>query len=185
MGNIFSFFRPDYCGALPPQKILLCGLDNAGKSALLLRLQRGEFVKTTPTDYYHMGLVKCRGDIRAFELCDVSGQERMRPAWKVFFKGMRGVIFVIDSTDDTRLIEAGPELWRVAKAEELHRVPILIIANKQDLASSMSASEIAHKLDLDGLADRAFYTQPTSLVTGDGLHQGMKWLLQEIQRGHA
>lgn len=50
MGNISSFPRHSVCVPNPDHRVLLCGLDNAGKSSLLLRLQRGEIVETTPTD---------------------------------------------------------------------------------------------------------------------------------------
>lgn len=65
---------------------------------------------------------------------DVPGRELLRPLWKHFFQRIRGIVFVVDSGEVSRLDEAKTELWRVAQAEELCGVPILVFANKQDLA---------------------------------------------------
>ncbi|KAM5359123.1 hypothetical protein ACJZ2D_014729 [Fusarium nematophilum] len=183
--SIFSSYRFSVCLPNPDHQVLLCGLDNAGKSALLMRLKGGEFVETTPTEAYHVDSVECKGELRVLTIWEVSGREIIRPVWKCFFPGRRGVIFVVDSSDVDRLAEAKDELWRVAKADEMRRVPILIVANKQDLKNSICAAEIAHELDLDSLKDSPLHIQPASVVTGDGLRQGMKWLAEEILRGYS
>lgn len=46
-----------------------------------------------------------------------------------------GLIFVLDSSDHERTAEARDELFGILDNEEMRGVPVLIIANKQDLPS--------------------------------------------------
>lgn len=64
---------------------------------------------------------------------DVGGQEKLRPLWKSYTRCTDGIIFVVDSCDTERLEEAKMELTRTARSPDNAGVPILILANKQDL----------------------------------------------------
>lgn len=64
---------------------------------------------------------------------DVGGQEKLRPLWKSYTRCTDGIIFVVDSCDVERLEEAKMELTRTARSPDNAGVPILILANKQDL----------------------------------------------------
>lgn len=68
-----------------------------------------------------------------FLVWDVGGQEKLRPLWKSYTRCTDGIIFVVDSCDIERLEEAKMELTRTARSPDNAGVPILILANKQDL----------------------------------------------------
>ena len=68
-----------------------------------------------------------------FLVWDVGGQEKLRPLWKSYTRCTDGIIFVVDSCDTERLEEAKMELTRTARSPDNAGVPILILANKQDL----------------------------------------------------
>jgi len=68
-----------------------------------------------------------------FLVWDVGGQEKLRPLWKSYTRCTDGIIFVVDSCDTERLEEAKMELTRTARSPDNVSVPILILANKQDL----------------------------------------------------
>lgn len=68
-----------------------------------------------------------------FLVWDVGGQEKLRPLWKSYTRCTDGIIFVVDSCDTERLEEAKMELTRTARSPDNASVPILILANKQDL----------------------------------------------------
>lgn len=55
-------------------------------------------------------------------------------------------IYVVDSTDDTRMEESAEELSNLLAEEKLAGIPLLIYANKQDLdlAQSEDAVSIRH-----------------------------------------
>ena len=65
---------------------------------------------------------------------DVGGQEKLRPLWKPYTRATDGIIFVVDSCDsEERLEEAKLELHRILRTPDNAGVPILVIANKQDI----------------------------------------------------
>ena len=60
-------------------------------------------------------------------------------------------------------------------------VPLLVLANKQDLINALPANEVADGLNLFNIRDRAWQIQPCSAKTGDGLKDGMQWLVQQVK----
>lgn len=72
-----------------------------------------------------------------FLVWDVGGQEKLRPLWKSYTRCTDGIIFVVDSCDTERLEEAKMELTRTARSPDNAGVPILILANKQDLPGTI------------------------------------------------
>lgn len=68
-----------------------------------------------------------------FLVWDVGGQEKLRPLWKSYTRCTDGIIFVVDSCDTERLEEAKMELTKTVRSPDNAGVPILILANKQDL----------------------------------------------------
>jgi ADP-ribosylation factor-like protein 3 len=102
------------------------------------------------------------------------------PYWRNYFDSSDGLIYVIDSTDRRRLEETGCELALLLEEEKLAGVPLLVFANKQDLINALPANEIANDLDLVGIRDRQWQIQPCSAKTGEGLQEGMEWMVKAI-----
>ncbi len=95
-------------------------------------------------------------------------------------------VFVIDSADQDRLEEVNSEMTKLLTEEDkLAGVPLLVYANKQDLLSAMSAEDIATGLNLTGIKDRSWQIQACSAKTGEGLSEGMEWLVSTIQEREA
>lgn len=78
-----------------------------------------------------------------FLVWDVGGQEKLRPLWKSYTRCTDGIIFVVDSCDIERLEEAKMELTRTARSPDNAGVPILILANKQDLPGTTDIIKLA------------------------------------------
>jgi ADP-ribosylation factor-like protein 3 len=72
------------------------------------------------------------------------------------------------------------ELQSLLEQEKLAGVPVLVFANKQDLLSAAEPSAIAERLNLAGIKDRAWQIQACSAKTGDGLQDGMEWIVSQI-----
>ena len=81
------------------RKVLFLGLDGAGKSTLLFQLKDNAFKDQVPTIGLNVEQINFRG--KSFTLWDVSGQATR--LWKHYFDKINAIIFVIDSTDKTRL----------------------------------------------------------------------------------
>ncbi|KAJ2786720.1 Arf GTPase arf1 [Coemansia interrupta] len=162
-------------------RILMVGLDAAGKTTILYKLKLGEIVTTIPTIGFNVETVEY-GNI-SFTVWDVGGQDKIRPLWRHYFQNTQGIIYVIDSNDRDRISEARDELQRMLNEDELRDAKLLVFANKQDLPNTMSASDITEKLGLKTLAHkRDWYIQSTCATSGDGLYEGLEWLKNNLNK---
>ena len=112
--------------------IAILGLDSAGKTTVLYRLQFNEFVNTVPTKGFNAEKVRLAlgGSTVTFHFWDVGGQEKLRPLWKSYTRCTDGIVFVVDSVDAERMEEAKTELLKITRSSETQGVPVLIVANK-------------------------------------------------------
>ncbi|EXL92944.1 ADP-ribosylation factor family-domain-containing protein [Fusarium oxysporum II5] len=118
-----------------------------------------------------------------FKLFDYAGNPHWRPCWRSFMSRLRGVVFVIDSTDREALQEAKLELVGLLKEEMLEQQPFLVLANKQDDPKAMSAAELTEYLDIQHYLDKSSKcrVQPTSALTGEGLAAGLEWVRNALR----
>lgn len=83
-----------------------------------------------------------------------------------------GLIYIIDSNDMERIQESREELDALLEADELKDVPLLVLANKQDLPQAESLPKIVEGLGLRKL-NRQWHIQGCCAVNGDGILDGM------------
>eukprot|EP01118_Nematostelium_gracile_P015206 TRINITY_DN603_c0_g2_i2.p1 TRINITY_DN603_c0_g2~~TRINITY_DN603_c0_g2_i2.p1 ORF type:complete len:181 (-),score=53.98 TRINITY_DN603_c0_g2_i2:86-628(-) len=168
-GKLFSrlFSKKD-------MRILMVGLDAAGKTTILYKLKLGEIVTTIPTIGFNVETVEYKNI--NFTVWDVGGQDKIRPLWRHYFQNTQGLIFVVDSNDRERASEAAEELNKMLNEDELRDAAVLVFANKQDLPNAMSVAEVTDKLGLHSLRNRKWYIQSTCATSGDGLYEGLDWL---------
>jgi len=155
-------------------RILMVGLDAAGKTTILYKLKLGEIVTTIPTIGFNVETVEYKNI--NFTVWDVGGQDKIRPLWRHYFQNTQGLIFVVDSNDRERINEANEELQKMLNEDELRDAVLLVFCNKQDLPNAMSVAEVTDKLGLHSLRNRKWYIQSTCATSGDGLYEGLDWL---------
>ncbi|KNC46555.1 ADP-ribosylation factor 1 [Thecamonas trahens ATCC 50062] len=177
MGSVFSKALSKMFGK-KEMRILMVGLDAAGKTTILYKLKLGEIVTTIPTIGFNVETVEYKNI--SFTVWDVGGQDKIRPLWRHYFQNTQGVIFVIDSNDRDRIGEARDELHRMLNEDELRDAVLLVFANKQDLPAAMNAAEITDKLGLHSLRQRSWYIQSTCATSGDGLYEGLDWMSNSL-----
>lgn len=119
-------------------RLLMLGLDAAGKTTILYKLKLGQDVTTIPTVGFNVETVTYK-NVR-FNVWDVGGQDKIRPLWRHYFSGTQGLIFVIDSSDRARIEEARQELHRIINDREMKDSLLLVFANKQDLPDGTCCS---------------------------------------------
>ncbi|KAJ3268342.1 Arf GTPase arf1 [Terramyces sp. JEL0728] len=160
-------------------RILMVGLDAAGKTTILYKLKLGELVSTIPTIGFNVENVQYKNV--NFTVWDIGGQDTIRPLWRHYFQNSQGIIFVVDSNDRSRIQEAKEELQHLLNEDELRDAVVLVLANKQDLPEAMSPSEMTDKLGLHPLRNREWFIQSTCASTGDGLFEGLEWLSTKLK----
>ncbi|PVU87009.1 hypothetical protein BB560_006571 [Smittium megazygosporum] len=161
-------------------RILMVGLDAAGKTTILYKLKLGEVVTTIPTIGFNVETVEYKNI--SFTVWDVGGQDKIRPLWRHYFQNTQAIIFVVDSNDRDRVSEARDELQKMLNEDELRDAFLLVFANKQDLPNAMSSAEITDKLGLNSIRNRLWYIQATCATTGDGIYEGLEWLVNTVDK---
>uniref|UniRef100_A0A3Q3CMK4 ADP-ribosylation factor n=1 Tax=Haplochromis burtoni TaxID=8153 RepID=A0A3Q3CMK4_HAPBU len=145
-------------------RILMVGLDAAGKTTILYKLKLGEIVTTIPTIGFNVETVEYKNI--CFTVWDVGGQDKIRPLWRHYFQNTQGLIFVVDSNDRERVAESAEELSKMVQEDELKDAVLLVFANKQDLPNAMGVSELTDKLGLHSLRSRTVrINNPPALIS--------------------
>ncbi|MES1912774.1 MAG: ADP-ribosylation factor 1 [Cercozoa sp. M6MM] len=185
MGNFLSKKLKQLFGG-QDCRILMVGLDNAGKTTILYKIKLSEVVTTIPTIGFNVESVEYRGI--NFTMWDVGGQDKIRPLWRHYYQNTDAIIFVVDSADSERLDQsssdhersAAEELHSLLLADELQDASLLVLANKQDQPEALSINEITERLGLNKLRNRNWYIQASCAMTGDGLYEGLDWLTTAV-----
>ncbi|XP_036415975.1 ADP-ribosylation factor 4-like [Colossoma macropomum] len=161
-------------------RLLIVGLDAAGKTTILYKLKLGEVVTTIPTLGFNVESVEYNNI--SFTVWDVGGQGQIRRLWKHYYQNTKGLIFVVDSSDRERIEEASSELQTLLQEDELKDAVVLVLANKQDLPKAMPIDEMTERLGLRTMTERTWYVQSTCAVSGAGLYEGLDWLCDQISK---
>jgi len=164
-------------------RILLLGLDNAGKTTCLKKLSDEEISHIMPTQGFNIKSLTQEGF--KLNVWDIGGQKAIRPYWRNYFDNTDALIYVIDSADRRRIEETGVELNNLIEEEKLAAVPVLILANKQDLLNAMPPKELSEALHLHNIRDRQWQIQACSAKTGAGLQEGIEWVLKIVEAKNA
>lgn len=159
--------------------LLLLGLDSAGKSCILRQLSDEDVTHVTPT---HGFLIKTlvAGGVK-LNVWDMGGARGVRHYWRQYFGETDVLIYVVDAANPRRMQEAKEELDHLLEEEKIAGVPMLIFANKQDLIGALSPQEVAVLLDLTDLRDRQWHIQGCSAKTGEGLGEGISWVVMQMK----
>lgn len=186
MGNSFGKLWSRMFGK-KEMRILMVGLDAAGKTTILYKLKLGEVVTTIPTIGFNVETVEYKNI--SFTVWDVGGQDKIRPLWRHYYQNTQGIIFVVDSNDRDRIDDskdyehsAKEELQRMLAEDELRDAVLLVFANKQDLPNAMKVQEVTERLGLNSLRHRQWFIQGASAPTGDGLYEGLDWLSSTLSK---
>ena len=156
-------------------RMCVLGLDNAGKTTILKSLSNEEIQYVMPTQGFNIKSLS-QGNFK-FNVWDLGGQKAIRQHWKNYYDQLDCLIYVIDSSDRMRMDECGDELQKLLEEDKLAGLPLLIFANKQDLIMALPAEEIEELLNLDMINDRAWTIAACSAHTGEGLKDGVEWLI--------
>eukprot|EP01083_Nonionella_stella_P165286 549504_1 len=165
------------------KRVVMVGLDNAGKTTILYKLALDEIISTIPTVGLNIETIQYN-DIR-LNVWDIGGQKKIRKMWSHYYQDTDAVIFVIDSNEPQRVDQlyndnAKDELHKMLKNKDLRDAVLLILANKQDLPNALNINELTKRLDLENLVGRTWMIQETCATSGQGLYEGLDWLSKTL-----
>lgn len=121
-------------------KLLVLGLDNAGKTTLLKQLSKEDPKGTEPTQGFNVKTLNHDGF--KLNVWDIGGQKKIREYWVNYYDNVDGIVFLIDSSDEERVKECKETFMFLMDVDKLEKVPILVFANKQDLDFAMKPDEV-------------------------------------------
>uniref|UniRef100_A0A0D9XMY6 ADP-ribosylation factor n=1 Tax=Leersia perrieri TaxID=77586 RepID=A0A0D9XMY6_9ORYZ len=182
-------------------RVVMLGLDAAGKTTILYKLHIGEVLSTVPTigfilihphDHDHgnasvagFNVEKVQYKNVVFTVWDVGGQEKLRPLWRHYFNNTDALIYVVDSLDRERIGRARAEFQAIINDPFMLNSVLLVFANKQDMRGAMTPMEVCEGLGLYDLTNRIWHIQGTCALKGDGLYEGLDWLATTLDEMRA
>ncbi|XP_055583819.1 ADP-ribosylation factor-like protein 13A isoform X1 [Falco biarmicus] len=165
--------------------LLVLGLDNAGKTSVIMDLERALAGEVLPAA--QPGQTCLRVDRFEVTLVDLPGGQRSRSAWRSHYSTAHGLLFVLDSSDLARIEEARKVLSRVLSHPDVSGKPLLLLANKQDAAAALLPCELIERLSLERLVNEnrsPCRIEPCAAKRGPpagpgrATLQGLRWLLR-------
>ncbi|QPG73899.1 hypothetical protein FOA43_001214 [Brettanomyces nanus] len=185
----------DSWNAREEYSVLILGLDNAGKTTLLEEV-KSQYItsykklppsRILPTMGQNVATIKVNKVNLKF--WDVGGQDTLRELWDEYYEKAHAIVFVIDSCDKDRLVECSNALTKIVTNDLAEGLPILMLANKQDLDSpdKMELADIKEIFNpiAANLNARDSRVLPVSAITGDGVKDSIDWLHVRLIRNKA
>lgn len=157
---------------------ILRGLDNAGKTTIIKRLNGENIDLVAPTLGFKITTFSYNP--YTLNIWDVGGQRSLRSYWKNYFEATDGLVWVVDCADSEKLKTCKEELHELLKEERLSGASLLVLANKQDLAGALSSDQIEKLLELNMIKTHNWALYPVSAVRGDSMLEPFDWLVRDV-----
>ncbi|KAK4983951.1 hypothetical protein LTR66_002902 [Elasticomyces elasticus] len=160
-------------------RILMLGLDNAGKTTIVKRIMNEDVSSVSPTLGFIIKTIEYDG--YQLNIWDVGGQKTLRTYWKNYFEKTDTLIWVVDATDRERLDDCRLELKGLLLEERLSGASLLVFKNKSDVPGSMTEDNVRTGLQLDSIKTHKWKIMPCSAMTGLNLQEGLQWVVQDAK----
>ncbi|KAG6039302.1 ADP-ribosylation factor-like protein 2 [Claviceps citrina] len=161
-------------------RILMLGLDNAGKTTIVKKIMGEDVHTVSPT----LGFIIKTIDYDGYKLniWDVGGQKTLRSYWRNYFEKTDALIWVVDATDRLRIEDCREELHGLLLEERLSGASLLIFSNKTDVEQCMDEQEIRTALRLDEIRSHQWHILRCSAMTGKNLQEGLAWVVADAKK---
>lgn len=159
-------------------RLLVLGLDNAGKTTIIQRLNGDDIDSVAPTLGFKITTFSCPP--YTLNIWDVGGQRSLRSYWKNYFESTDGLVWVVDCADGERLANCASELRLLLQEERLAGATLLVLANKQDLPGALSSQQIESLLELKAIKTHNWALYPVSAVRGENIIESFQWLVGDV-----
>lgn len=100
-------------------RMLILGLDNAGKTTILKKLSNEEIHHIQPTQGFNIKSIVESGF--KLNVWDIGGQKAIREYWEYYYEGTDALVYVVDSADQLRIKESQEVLSALLKVSYLYK----------------------------------------------------------------
>ncbi|KAJ3323022.1 ADP-ribosylation factor-like protein 13B [Boothiomyces sp. JEL0866] len=188
--------------------VSVLGLDDAGKTTLILRMKGGNIyfildmksnpprakwgftsttIKLTSKQFLPFCIpIPIKKDVW-LTFYDVGGDAKIRSIWPNYYADVYASIFVVDTSAPHRFEEAKMELHNMAKSPLMAGKPILILGNK----GTLSVKELTKILDISQLCMESMEKSKATLISvkvcdlnsssGGTVKEGVDWVIRGIE----
>ncbi|XP_022319087.2 uncharacterized protein LOC111121899 [Crassostrea virginica] len=177
-----------YIGFYKRAKLMIIGLDNAGKTTLLSLLKNGKLVQHPPTPRPVSEEMTLAGI--TFTAYDLGGHQMARRLWKDYMAAVNAVVFVVDATDSSRVEEAKAELQGILSSELPMEIPVAVLGNKTDKPGCYGRVELLNALGIQGDVQtygksnsegRQCQLFMTSMLYRQGYGDAFRWIAAQLR----
>ncbi|KAJ5491296.1 ADP-ribosylation factor family protein [Penicillium diatomitis] len=182
-------------------RILMLGLDNAGKTTIVKKIMNedvttvsptlGFIIKTIDFEGYKLNICKptcirswfwkkMRRSIMA-ALTTISRGRGWSKDPANYFEKTDTLVWVVDATDRLRVDDCRQELAGLLLEERLMGATLLVFLNKTDVEHCMTEDEVRQRLELDLIVTHKWTILPCSAMTGKNLIEGLNWVVQDAK----
>ena len=165
-------------------RLLMLGLDNAGKTTILMRFTEEPIEGIPPTVGFNIKTIPSYGNFK-LNIWDVGGQRSIRTFWRNYFEQTDGLIWVVDSADISRLDDCRKELFALLKEERLAGASLLVFANKQDMPGACTLQEISEHLEISSIQATGRHCAIFACSAWESLESvqaGFSWAVSDIAK---
>ncbi|BGP58415.1 hypothetical protein JCM8202_004239 [Rhodotorula sphaerocarpa] len=157
--------------------IACIGLQNAGKSSLIAVLTDNHFTEEMiPTVGFNLRKIQ-KGNV-TIKVWDLAGQPRFRSIWERYCRGVNAIVWVLDSADYETFPTAQAELHALLDKPELRAIPLLVLANKNDVAEHASVDKVIKALALPDITNREVSCYSISAKSSRNIDITLAWLMK-------
>jgi small GTP-binding protein len=161
-------------------KITFCGLDNAGKTSIVNYLTFGSCGETAPTTGFTQKTINFPNI--SMDIIDLGGQTNYRNIWEHFITNSDGLVYVIDSSDSTRLDETKDIFLKIITKNLPSEMPILLLLNKTDRPNTINRIHFKRLFSFGELCEKYICACfETSAKTGEGIHEAFDWFVKALE----
>jgi len=159
------------------KKVLVLGLERSGKSTLVSQIvkEAGQKIFTSsaiykPTEGFNVTSLS-DGASPTVNIWEIGGKEHVRRYWAKFFQDTDILVFVVDASNNSNLSVVVSEIKSLLGDARLASVPILVVANKQDVTGALGAEQISNVLDLKSIPSRSHQVKVLETQTKPGSNE--------------
>ncbi|XP_033216384.1 ADP-ribosylation factor-like protein 16 [Belonocnema kinseyi] len=162
---------------------LCLGPVKSGKTLLMKRLQGDaidDATQTISTNGLNFFLVKNEQGQSGIIVREIGGN--MAPLWKHYLEGVQKVIYVMDASNLCQISAVGILLYSLLVNPKLANASFVLVLSKMDLSYRQMRNEallVLHFARLKRETRQNITIIETSSVTGQGIEDLRKWILQQ------
>lgn len=193
MGTEFSSL---FSKSKKERDIFMAGIHGAGKSMILYKMTLNDkshsfIINNAPTKAFYSKPLSTESPSKCIEFMlhdmgHMGGKARIRTQLanrrNNGHQKPKGLIFVVDSSDVDSMTEAKQELFNVLESPELKSLPLLVIANMQDVHGALEPEVVADKLGLSQYSAHVWHVRGASAINDEGIDEAMRILYDMVKK---